>query len=444
MEAVSVSDGLGLIRTKKEKRRSQLILNTNPTNQVRNLWIGVVFFMLAIPPGLWGPALPNILAAHDALWAMPYATAIGPLVSIVSSLVFSSIADRRMEAQKLMAILSVSGALFLYLAFLTLSLGWSPWWYVGLQSINTMISAPLWALLTKIALVNLKCPEKQFPLYRMWATVGWIVAGVAVSWLQMDSSTSVGQVGAVIRMFVGMTCLMLPVTLPSGRAANNWKESLGIEAFSLFKYRSLRVYFITSMIFAIPLASHYMYTAKVLNELSDAGQGSGVVVSLVTWLLPGPAAQMTLGQLTEIAAMLIMSWLGVRAKVKPLVMIALGFGILRFVLYALSGYTGLITWMWLGALLHGPCYTFFSITGQLFVDRRVPGDMRGQAQALLGLLSGSIGNTVGALACGALFTVTGAGMSFMAWTIFWAILAVSVVFCLGYFLLGYRGVPSDE
>lgn len=400
--------------------------------------------MLAVPPGLWGPALPNILAAHDALWAMPYASAIGPLVSIFSSLLFTSLADRRIEAQKLMGVLSMSGGIFLWLAFATLSWGWSPWWYVCIQGINTMISAPMWALLTKIALVNLKRPEKQFPLYRLWATVGWILAGVMVSWMHLDSSTYVGQLGAFIRIFVGSACFMLPATLPSGRVAKSWKESLGIEAFSLFKQRSLRVYFIVSMLFAIPLAAHYMYVGKMLSDLSAAGSDGGSVGSFVNWLLPGPTAQMTLGQVTEIPAMLIMSWLGMRAKVKPLVILAMGFGVLRFILYAVSGYTGLITWMWLAVMLHGPCYTFFSITGQMFVDRRVPDDMRGQAQALLGLLSGSIGNTIGALACGVVFTATGAGMTFMAWTVFWSILTVGVVACLGYFLVGYRGIPRDE
>ena len=142
--------------------------------------------------------------------------------------------------------------------------------------------------------------------------------------------------------------------------------------------------------------------------------------------------------------MLIMSWLGARAKVRPLVIIAMVFGVTRFALYAAAGHYGLITLMWLGVSLHGPIYTFFSITGQMFVDRRVSEGMRGQAQALLGLMSGSVGHTTGALSCGLLFTASQAGQTWFGWTIFWSVLSLAVVLCLGYFVLGYRQIRGDE
>ena len=133
-----------------------------------------------------------------------------------------------------------------------------------------------------------------------------------------------------------------------------------------------------------------------------------------------------------------MSWLGARAKVKPLVVLAMVFGIIRFALYAAAGHYGLITLMWLGVSLHGPTYTFFSITGQMFVDRRVTAGMRGQAQALLGLMSGSIGHSAGALSCDLLFSTTQAGQTWLGWTVFWSVLALLVVLCLGFFVAGYN------
>ena len=151
------------------------------------------------------------------------------------------------------------------------------------------------------------------------------------------------------------------------------------------------MYFITAMLFSAPLAAHYMYAPMLLKQLAELELHGGVVAGVLTWLLPGPTAQMSLGQVTEVFALLIMSWLGARARVKPLIVLAMLFGFARFALYAAAGHYGLITLMWLGVSLHGPMYTFFSITGQMFVDRRVPEGMRGQAQALLGLMSGSIG-----------------------------------------------------
>lgn len=413
-------------------------MDTSKPSSLRNIWIGVVFFLLSVPPGLWGPALPNILEAHGALWVIPYASAVGPVVAIFSSLVFASLADRRIEAQKLLGVLAIAGAGFLWLAFSVLSWGWSPWWYVAMQGCNVLISAPMWALLTKIALVNTNNPQKNFPLYRLWGTVGWIVAGVVVSWLHLDASTEAGKAGGFVRLLLGVTCFLLPSTPPKGLPAKGLKQALGFDAFKLFTNRSLRVYFITSMLLAVPLMSHYMYAPTLLKQLAETGAGGGELERVIKVLLPGPTAQMTLGQFTEIIAMLTLSWLGARARVKPLVIFAMVLGVARFALYAAAGHYGLITWMWLGVSLHGPCYTFFSVTGQMFVDRRVSEDMRGQAQALLGLLGGSIGNTVGALSCGALFSFTQAGNSWVGWTVFWSILSSCVLFCLIYFSVGYR------
>lgn len=420
------------------------VLESKPTSSLRNIWIGVVFFLISVPPGLWSPALPNILSTYDALWVIPYATAVGPLVAIFSSLMFASLADRRIDAQKLLGILTLSGSVFLWLSFSVLSWGWSPWWYVFMQGCNALISAPMWALLTKIALANTDNPQKKYPLYRIWGTLGWLFAGVLVSWLALDESALAGKLGAGVRLGLGGLCFLLPRTPPKGKKARGIKETLGLSAFSLFENRSLRVYFITSMLFAAPLAAHYMYAPMLLKQLAELGKHQGPIAGFITWILPGPTAQMSLGQFTELGAMLIMSWLGIRAKVKPLVILAMVFGFTRFALYAAAGHYGMITLMWLGVSLHGPIYTFFSITGQMFVDRRVSEDMRGQAQALLGLLSGSIGHTTGALSCGLIFSASQAGQTWLGWTIFWSALSLVIVCCLGYFVVGYKRIQSYQ
>jgi hypothetical protein len=421
-----------------DEGQKALVLQSKSTSSLRNIWIGVVFFLISVPAGLWSPALPNILETYDALWVIPYATGVGPLVAIFSSLMFTSLADRKVEAQKLLGVLTLSGAIFLWLSFSVLSWGWSPWWYVFIQGCNALISAPMWALLMKVALVNIDNPDKKFPLYRIWGTLGWLFAGVLVSWLALDESALAGKLGAGVRLVLGGLCFMLPRTPPMGSPARSLQEVLGLSAFSLFKNRSLRVYFITAMLFSAPLAAHYMYAPMLLKQLAELELHGGVVAGVLTWLLPGPTAQMSLGQVTEVFALLIMSWLGARARVKPLIVLAMLFGFARFALYAAAGHYGLITLMWLGVSLHGPMYTFFSITGQMFVDRRVPEGMRGQAQALLGLMSGSIGQSTGALSCGLLFSATRAGQTWLGWTIFWFILALAIVSCLGYFLVGYN------
>lgn len=414
----------------------------------RNIWIGIVFFLLSVAPGLWSPALVNILTSYEALWVLPYASAVGPLVAIFSSLVFASLADRKYEAQKLLGMLSISGAVLLYMAFTSLEWGWHPWWFVIFQGMNAFIAAPMWALLTKIALVHAKNSDRDFPLFRLWGTVGWIFAGVLVSWLALDSSAMAGQIGGGVRVIIGLACFMLPSTPPArnlGKAT--FSQKLGLDALVLLKEKQLRVYFIASALLAIPLFSHYMYAPKLLKELNAVDTGDYKI--WITSCLPAESAQMTLGQFTEIGAMLLMSWWGARAKLKWLVSISMLLAVVRFASYALAGHFGIVAWMWLGISLHGPVYTFFSITGQMFVDRRVPDHMRAQAQALLALLGGSLGGVIGSFACGFLYDQTAGKQSegykmFMAWSVFWWVLACCVLVCLMYFLTGFRSEEKSE
>ncbi len=408
----------------------------------RRLWIGAVFFLLLAAPGLWGPNISNILKAHGALWVLPYACAIAPILGILSGLMFTSLADRRVEAQKLLGVLSITGAVFLYLAFACLEWGWDPRWYIVFQACNAYIAAPMWALLVKVALVHSRNTERDFPLFRVWGTVGWITAGVVVSWWHLDASVNAGKLASVVRLMIGLASFMLPATPPVIDAAQqavkkNWKSALGLDALGLLKDKSLQVYFITSATLAIPMASFYMYGTKHLMELQAMAHASTGFTHWVVTLLPGPSAQMTIGQFLEIAAMLLMSWWGAKVRLKSLMVLAMVLGVLRFVLFAMAGYYGVITWMWLGIALHGPIYTFFSLTGQIFVDRRVAPNMRAQAQSLTSLLA-SLGGSTGALLCGWLYASTVEAKVTMAWSIFWLILAAAVMLILLFFVTGFR------
>jgi len=385
----------------------------------RNIWIGVVFFLLSMTQGLWMPSAVNILDAHGGLWVMDYTMAVVPVMAICSSLIFASLADRRYPAEKLMGTLAISGAVFLWLSFSCLDWGWSPWWYLFFQACNALISGPLWVLVT---------------------------AGLLVSWLAWDASSVSGEAAAGVRLLAGLAALMMPRTPPVISAHKpTVREKLGLGALVLLESQKVKVYFVTTLLFTIPLAAFYMFAPKLLMELSvlDTSEFSQSVRS---WL-PGPSSQMTIGQMTEIGAMLLMSYLGVRARLRMLVNIAMVLALFRFTLFALAGEYSMLSLMWLGVALHGPIYTFFSITGQMFVDRRVPNEMRAQAQALLSLVT-SLGNVMGPLAVGQLYRYTVAGetetMSWNTWPLFWWVLTVAVLICLIYFVFGYRDREGEE
>ena len=89
--------------------------------QNRRYMMGVVMCLIFMPPGMWVTSLPNILETYDAGWLLPYATALPPIGMLVSALIFGALSDRKMHAEKLLGILGISGAFFLWFGFPHLS-----------------------------------------------------------------------------------------------------------------------------------------------------------------------------------------------------------------------------------------------------------------------------------------------------------------------------------
>lgn len=390
-------------------------------------------------PGFWYPALSNILKERDLEWVIPISFAIGPLVSIFSPLFFGAMADYRYAAQKLMGTLSLLGAVFLGLAFASLHWNWGGWYYIIFQTLNALISAPMWAILSTVALTNLSNAEKSFPLYRVWGTVGWIVANVIVSWLAWDSSPMAGIVAAVVRVIVGFACFLMPHTPPpklgqleesaAMGSAYRWRRYLGLDALVLFKERRMRVFLLTGTLVSIPLAAFFMYTPLLLTSMGDKH----------------PVASQSLGQITEIFAMLALSAFmlgGGKAdersmrRTRTLLTLGLICALLRYGFFSWSAWTDTISLAWIGIAMHGPCYTFFFVTAQIFINQRVDAGMRAQAQALFSTLIGGVGGSIGSLLCGAYYYSTKGLVH--GWVFFWAGLTLAVLGCTMYFMLARR------
>ncbi|MGJ8638984.1 MAG: MFS transporter [Opitutaceae bacterium] len=395
--------------------------------QNRRYMMAVVMLLMFMPPGMWVTALPNILEAHEAIWILPYATALAPFFAIFSGLVFGSLSDRKINAERLLAGLGFTGAFALWMGFATLKWGWHPGWYLFFQGINALISGPMFALMSKVKLVNLPNAAKSYPIYAMFGTIGWICGGLLVSALGLDASAETGQIAAFIRIAMSVLCLLMPATPPNDFESKGWKAALGLNAFKLLKDRELRVFYIASALFAAPCMAFFMFAPMMLKAF-----GSGY-----------PSAQMTIGQGVEIFAMLFLSFVAGRFRVRWFLIVGFSLGILRFGLFALAGEFTMIALIWLGIALHGPIYAFTMVAGRLFLDKRVPQTMRGQAQALYQLLCMSVAGILGAFACGWLFEwlVTNSNPG---WNVFWWILTGSISIPLIYFVIGIIGKPRKN
>ncbi len=377
-------------------------------------------------PGFWVPALTNILKARGMSGWVGLAFMVGPLCALISPLIGGALADQRVAANRLFAWSSFVSAAVLLGAFAALDLAWNPWWFIGLLGAYSLFSAPSWGLLATISLSHLPHGERQYPLVRMGATLGWMAAGLITSLaMHADTSPTAGYASAVTRLASGVVALLLPHTPPLGRGLN-WKSRLGLDAFVLLKQRDHAVFFAVTLLFSIPITCFYMYAPEMLENLGDRHT----------------TATMTMAQVTEVAAMLLVGSAMMRYSVKAILLWGLGLSVLRFGMSAYAGASGMIQWHIAGIALHGMCYTFYFITAQVFLDRRVEPGLRGQAQGLLALVSGGLGPLAGAKVCAYFhdrFVHNGQG-----WVSFWQAIAAMIAICFVIFALFYRGLGRRE
>ena len=397
---------------------------TNPRWVFAAIWL--VFFLQGMGPGMWMPALTNILGSMGLREWVPWAFIVSPVCALVSPLIGGALADQRVPANRLFVWSTVVAALGLLAAFWVLEAGWHPLWFLGFLGISSLAGGPAWGLLATVSMTHLRHGERTFPLVRVGATIGWIAGGLITSHLLLsDTSVLCGYVSAGVRMAAAFAALLLPLTLPLGRATS-WKSRLGLDAFVLMKQRDHLVFFLVTALYSIPISAIYMYAPELLKVLGD----------------PRPTGTMTIAQVLEVVSMFALGAMMTRMRVKALLMWSLGLSVLRFALSATAGWTGMIGWHLGGIALHGMCYTFYFITAQIFLDRRVDPGMKGQAQGLLSMVSSGLGPLMGALVCGWLREhLVADGVH--GWDAFWMSLSAMASLCFVIFGLFYRGRVKD-
>jgi nucleoside transporter len=375
----------------------------------------ILLFLLGMGPGFWLPGLTNLIKAsgwENANDWVGWVFLLFPLASLVSPLTVGAMADQRVAAEKLAVWSCFVSAGFMWAAFWFLQHGWGPWWFFTAFAIHSLVAAPMWTLVTTIALTHLPNPEKDFPIIRLWCTIGWVIAGWLVSLVfHFDGRAEAGYAGVVLRVLLGVALIFAPHTPPRG-VARSWRSLLGFDALRLMRERDLRVLMLVSCAVSMPITSFYMHTPEHLHDLS---------VSM-------PIFWMSFGQWSEVLAMLVVGWLMIKYRLKTLLMFGLVCCVLRFVWYALAGVTHQVGWMIPGILIHGVCYTLFFIVGQLFLDRRVEVGMRGQMHGLLSLATAGVGTLFGTIGLKLLHKVTVEARQ--DWATYWLVLAVFTLGCL--------------
>ncbi len=307
--------------------------------------------------------------------------------AIIAPFIVGIIADRFFSAQVILGVLHLVGAVLLWMAG---SSGDFDSFY-PLVLIYMILFMPTLALVNSISFRQMQNPSKEFPPIRTLGTIGWIVAGLLICLLAWDKKGNEAELANTFKMAAGASALLglfsftLPSTPPLKKGQKiSGAELLGFDAIGLLKNSSYRLFFIASVLICIPLAFYYNFTNAFLTEV---GVGS-------------PTAKQSLGQVSEVVFMLLMPLLFIRLGVKKMLAIGMFAWALRYVLFAFgdadAGYWMLLT----GIILHGICYDFFFVTGQIYTDNLAGERFKSAAQGLITLATYGVGMLIGSLLSG--------------------------------------------
>jgi len=299
------------------------------------------------------------------------------------------IADRFFAAQRVMGVMHFGGGILMLAAtYLMQSENPSPS-TINLVLFGYMLTYyPTLALSNTLAMKNMTNPDKEFPLIRVFGTIGWIAAGLLLSALAWDTSISMFYLTSVAALALGVVSFMLPHTPPAESSGKiTMGQILGLDALVLLKNRSYLIFMISSFLICIPLAFYYQIASRVVE---------------MTGLPIGQT--MSYGQMSEIFFMVIMPFFFARLGVKWMLAVGMLAWVVRYGLFAI-GAPNEVRWMILtGVIIHGICYDFFFVTGQIYTDKFAPKPIRAQAQGMLVLFTLGLGMFIGAQIAGKIET----------------------------------------
>ena len=386
--------------------------------------LSFLFFLHAMAMGAWFVPLGTVLDAHGLQAIKPYAFATSALAAFVSPLVFGAMADRHVAPVRVLRWLAVATGLSMALAATSIQFKAAPWLVLACIQLHALCASPTWGLSSSIVLGRLSNAPRQFGPIRAMATLGWMAGCWLVSALGADTSSMACYTGAVIWLMVAVFTRWLPTPPPLDSGGHTTlRQRMGLDALALLKVRDHRVVFITAALFSIPLAAFYPYTPTHLRELG----------------MERVSAWMTLGQITEIIALVALSRMLGQWRLKWTLGLGLVFGLVRYGLLTLNGKG----WVLAGLALHGFAFTLFFITAQIYLDQRIEPAWRVRAQALFSVMTGGVGNLCGYLGTGWWFRAT-VRDGVVNWSLFWGVLALVIALVLIYFLTAYRGRGSQQ
>ena len=361
----------------------------------------------------------------ETLTHWPYT--VNPVAAIIAPFFLGLVADRYFATEKVLGVLHILGGIFMLVVPQTTG---APFLFITLLLLYNLCYMPTLGLANTLSFHNIEDQEKDFPVIRVFGTIGWIVAGLFISFILGNFTPDLPEKTAlplyttgIASLALGLFSFTLPHTPPKGAQEKVTIRSIvGLDALKQLGSRAFYVFIISSLLICIPLAAYYNFTQIFLTDT-----GFQNIAGTQTW-----------GQVSEVVFMLMIPFFFRKLGVKWMLLIGMLAWGLRYLLFSFAAPES-VTWMiMLGILLHGICYDFFFVTGQIYVDKKSTPAIRGQAQGFLVLVTYGVGMFIGAQVAGNIFNSFLKGesaLSLMQWSEFWLVpaglaIGVAVIFAL--------------
>lgn len=399
--------------------------------------LSVMMFIEFFIWGAWfvtmGSYLANSLGASGAQIGLAYSTQSWG--AIIAPFIIGLIADRYFNAERLLGIIHLVGAILMYLAYRAEAFAQFYPYLLGYM----ILYMPTLALVNSISFRQMDDPSRHFGRIRVWGTIGWIIAGLAISYaFAWDSQEGIASgmlrqtflMAAVASVLLGLFSFTLPATPPKAGKESGLRQLLGLDALSLLRDRSFLTFFVASILICIPLAFYYQHANQFMTEIG----------------LPNATGKQTIGQMSEVLFMLAIPFFLLRVGMKGTLLIGMAAWAARYLMFAFGNAGELQFMLIIGIALHGVCYDFFFVSGQIYTDSKAGDRYKSAAQGLITLATYGVGMLVGFFIAGRITDAYADG-ALHDWRTIWIYPAAFAAVVLVLFALTFRedrGVAMAE
>ncbi|MGF1923554.1 MAG: MFS transporter [Bacteroidia bacterium] len=394
-------------------------------NSTTRIKLSFMMFLEFFIWGSWFVTLGTFLAANLTASGSQTASVFSTQSwgAIIAPFIIGLIADRYFNAERILGVLHIIGAVLMYQMYNATDIAVFYPYVFGYM----VLYMPTLALVNSVSFNQMKDPEKEFSTIRIWGTIGWIAAGLLISfYFHWDSKESTAEgllkntflMAGIASLALGLFSFLLPKTPPKANTGEkvSISELLGLDALKLLKDRNFLIFFLASILICIPLAFYYQNANLFLSTIG----------------VDNPTGKMTIGQVSEVLFLLLLPVFFKKFGFKKTILVGMLAWAVRYAFFAYGNAGELSFLLILGIALHGICYDFFFVSGQIYTNSKAGEKFKSSAQGLITLATYGVGMLIGFEVAGLISDSYKAADGSMDWKMIWIIPAgiAFVVFIL--------------